>query len=406
MNSGLIDISRLENALVAIHDTIVGGVTFPIGIEDGGTGVTTEEDLRKLVIGFPDPIVYGRYEDIIIRGNSPSAVVAIGYDAMLKYNPETRPTGSTAIGTYAMGQGSTSTTIENTIAIGYNAFGSCGVGNERGCRDSVAVGTAAGSISSGIQNIFIGSHCGSSGVHGSDNVYIGYNIGTEMHIGTNENRDSILIGSKIGTVGQGGILFSRSIVIGSKSGVGSLSKQKTFRNNVVIGYQADVTGENQFQLGNSNNTVYAYGSVQDRSDERDKANIRDIEYPYKEFILGLRPVTFQWDYREDYMRDKDGTSEPVVAHINDIVRDGSHIRSRRHNGFIAQEVKELMDSLGFDFAGYQDHSVNGGDDVLSLGYSEFIAPMVKMIQEQQKTISTLEEKVDQLTMIIKQIQEK
>ncbi len=40
-----------------------------------------------------------------------------------------------------------------------------------------------------------------------------------------------------------------------------------------------------------------------------------------------------------------------------------------------------MDAMGVDFGGYQDHSVKGGDDVLSIGYEEMIAPLIKAIQE-------------------------
>ena len=53
-----------------------------------------------------------------------------------------------------------------------------------------------------------------------------------------------------------------------------------------------------------------------------------------------------------------------------------------------------MDELGIDFAGYQDHSVNGGKDVLSLGYTEFIAPMIKAIQELSAEVRSLKNEVE------------
>ena len=40
-----------------------------------------------------------------------------------------------------------------------------------------------------------------------------------------------------------------------------------------------------------------------------------------------------------------------------------------------------MDELGVDFAGYQDHSLNGGCDVKTLGYQEFIPVLIKAIQD-------------------------
>jgi len=52
--------------------------------------------------------------------------------------------------------------------------------------------------------------------------------------------------------------------------------------------------------------------------------------------------------------------------------------------------------LNQDFGGFQDHSINGGKDVLSLGYEEFIAPMVRAIQELSAKIVELETANDNL----------
>jgi hypothetical protein len=40
-----------------------------------------------------------------------------------------------------------------------------------------------------------------------------------------------------------------------------------------------------------------------------------------------------------------------------------------------------MDEMNVDFAGYHDASINGGKDVLSIGYEEFISPLIKAVQE-------------------------
>ena len=40
-----------------------------------------------------------------------------------------------------------------------------------------------------------------------------------------------------------------------------------------------------------------------------------------------------------------------------------------------------MKELNTDFGGVQDHKINGGQDVYSIGYSEFIGPLTKAIQE-------------------------
>lgn len=141
-----------------------------------------------------------------------------------------------------------------------------------------------------------------------------------------------------------------------------------------IGYQAHVTGLNQVQIGNSAATTYVYGTFQNHSNVLEKTEIQDTALVLN-FIMGLRPVDGRWDQHEDNISfDEEGNSTRLE-------KDGSKKRSRLHHWFIAQEVKELCDRLGLDSGGYQDHSLLGGSDVLSLGYDEFIPPIVKAIQE-------------------------
>ena len=66
---------------------------------------------------------------------------------------------------------------------------------------------------------------------------------------------------------------------------------------------------------------------------------------------------------------------------------------RKHHGLIAQEVKSVMDELGVDtndFAGYVDANISGDVDKLFLRYTEFIAPMIKAIQELSAKVEALE----------------
>ena len=192
------------------------------------------------------------------------------------------------------------------------------------------------------------------------------------------------------------------------NGVTALNSNTTFSNCSGFGYNAQVTASNQVQLGDAATTTYVYGTVQNRSDMRDKADIEDSSLGL-DFISSLRPVSYIWDMREDYktpmpesiIPKEDATDEEkeqIVLQnkinfdtwleenkLSNIKRDGSKKRNRKHFGFIAQEVK----ALGVDFGGIQDHSLSGGEDVMSLGYDEFIAPMVKAIQELKAEIELL-----------------
>ena len=192
------------------------------------------------------------------------------------------------------------------------------------------------------------------------------------------------------------------------SNLGSGISKLSGNGGTALGVNATVTGLNQIQLGDSGDTTYAYGAVQDRSDERDKADIEDIHLGL-DFIDALTPRSYKFDYREDYRehttemqevitQDEGGNNVityeevlvPDTRELGEITHDGTHKRGRLHCGLVAQEVKQVMDDLGVDFGGYQDHSINGGQDVLSIGYGELIAPMIKAIQELKERIEVLE----------------
>lgn len=213
---------------------------------------------------------------------------------------------------------------------------------------AVGVGALAANVA-GTSNTAIGGAALNSADYGGENTAVGYGAGS-----------GIASGSKNTAVG-----------------INALSSGSSAKENCSgLGYYAQVTGNNQVQLGDSSTTTYAYGSVQNRSDARDKADIRDTQLGLA-FISSLRPVDFRWDYREDY----DWAS-----------KDGSKKRSRYHHGLIAQEVKQTLDAMGVDFGGYQDHSLNGGKDVLSIGYAELIGPLIKAVQELSARVAALEAK--------------
>lgn len=201
---------------------------------------------------------------------------------------------------------------------------------------------------------------------GNNNTALGRNA---LQNATINNEFNVAVG-----FGAGGTLTSgfNNVFIGRNAGLGLTTATGV----TCIGANATVTADNQIQLGNSTTTTYVYGTVQNRSDERDKADIRDTELGL-DFINTLRPVDYRLDMREDYIETlEDGT---VIKHD----KDGSKKRNRYHHGFIAQEVPK-------GFGGYQDHKVQGGADVLSLGYDEFIAPLVKAVQELTQRVAELE----------------
>ena len=74
-------------------------------------------------------------------------------------------------------------------------------------------------------------------------------------------------------------------------------------------------------------------------------------------------------------------------------KDGSKARQRYHYGLIADELKSTMDELGVDFGGYQDHGINGGMSVKSVGYTELISPLIKAVQELSAQVDDLKQQL-------------
>lgn len=178
-----------------------------------------------------------------------------------------------------------------------------------------------------------------------------------------------------------------------------LSPCTSVQNSSAFGYQARVSGDNQVQLGNSATTTYVFGTVQNRSDARDKAELRPTTLG-DDFIDGLVAEEGFWDMRDDYFEEYqvqigiDEDAQPVFeTRYRAIEKDGSKKRNRRHQWIVAQKLKSLCEELGVDFGGLQDHSINGGCDVLTVGYDEFIPPLIAYVQRRKVELRALEQVV-------------
>ena len=264
------------------------------------------------------------------------------------------------------------TTGQLNIALGQYAL----MNNTAGGTNTAIGSKAIQANTTGMRNVGVGADTLQNNMTGNNNTAVGY-----IALSCKENYPNL----------------SNNTAVGCAAGY----LNGAYVNTTCLGNQSVVTGSNQVQLGNTMTTTYVFGTVQNRSDARDKANVVDSNIGL-DFILGLRPVEGVWDLRDDYVEytevkavDDKGV-ETVTLERKELERDGSKKRSRKHQWFIAQEVKELCDRLGVDFGGYQDHSKNGGEDVLSLGYDEFIPPAVKAIQECWQRLDKLEERISKL----------
>jgi len=273
---------------------------------------------------------------------------------------------------------------------------------------SVFIGEGAGANDdlSDNQNVFVGYQAGVANTSGWQNVAIGESA---LYANTSGDQNTAVgrMALYANVTGQWNTALGRTALFNCtdsyNTGLGHAALRwnqdgtnfTNFTNCTGVGYNSRVSGSYQIQLGGSNTTTYAYGAVQDRSDARDKADIRDTTLGL-DFISRLRPVDFRWDMRDDYfdmVEEVDSVTGDLVEKLVPIEKDGSRKRSRFHHGLIAQEVAEVLKQTGVDFGGFQDHARGGGSDVLSIGYTELIAPLIKAVQELKARVELLESKI-------------
>lgn len=383
-----------------------------IGIGDYALGATTG-GYENLAIGA-----------LALQNNTMGAWnVALGHDSQIL---NTIGSQNVSVGAYTLvtntGNGNTVVgwaACEGNTTGDVTAFGfTCMNANTTGVQNTAFGNSASYWNSTGSYNTAVGDHALWRNA-GSGNTAVGHYALTYLDSDFNVTVDVDNVA--VGRIALGALLSGSS---NTAVGTGALSISTNVNNSSGLGKSAQVTGDNQVQLGDSLTTTYAWGAVQNRSDERDKADIRPTTLGL-DFIAALNPVDFKWDIREDYRTpppvaptppqgtEKDPTYKEQLDAYNvameayrieidawktasshsNIIRDGSKKRNRYHHGLIAQQVKDVMDEHGIDFGGYQDHSVKGGNDVLSIGYEELIGPMIKAIQELKKEIEVLKAKV-------------
>lgn len=388
---------------------------------------------------------FGTPANLPVTSDDAKESVAVGRNALLH---AVRVDNDTAIGYNAMAHGWN--TARNT------AVGSSALRDAVSAVDNAAFGNRAGELNqTGYQNVMFGAQALALNVHSHSNTAIGYRAAYSLTGGSTTPataygaaRQNVAIGafamenatSGVNNVAIGNSSFKALAGVTQSVAIGVIAGEQltTGANNTFIGYgsgrtnldgtagtartnataigfDARVSGDNQVQFGNASTTTYVYGTVQNRSDLRDKAEVRETSLDL-DWIMGLRPVEGRWDMRDDYIEDvtrtrvievpsalvgEDGkplTTTATEEYTETVVlpRDGSKKRNRLHQWFIAQEVKELSDRLAVEFGGYQDHSINGGCDVLSLGYDEFIPPIVRALQQVKERQDALELRISAL----------
>jgi hypothetical protein len=125
------------------------------------------------------------------------------------------------------------------------------------------------------------------------------------------------------------------------------------------------------------------GSIIGTSDSRAKTDIQNTDLGLN-FVNSLRPVSYIYN-KEEYRITGDKKTGETKTRVQ---------FTRRHHGLIAQEVRELIDPD--KFAGWVLTDKNDPDSEQGLRYDEFIAPLIKAIQELTVRLEAAEAKLQGL----------
>jgi hypothetical protein len=255
---------------------------------------------------------------------------AFGYEALFN----STNSYNSAFGAFAL---FTNTSGDNNIAVGYQSL----YNNSMGDHNSASGYFALNANSTGSFNTALGSNAGITNTTGSNNTFIGY--GADAN-GTN------------------------------------------YSNATAVGNGAIVTATNKIRVGNTAVTQIG-GQVawSTLSDGRFKTNIQE-NVKGLEFIKKLRPVTYKVDAEalDNYLIQNFPDS---IKHMHQAGLNFAPASAVIHSGFIAQEVEQAAQAVGY--VNTIVSTPSNENDVYALSYSELVVPLVKAMQEQSSQVDSL-----------------
>ena len=286
--------------------------------------------------------------------------------------------------------------LKNTTGAGNTSLGShAGYENTTGS-DNTFIGMNAGYKSSGAyHNTFMGAHAGYSNTIGYSNTFMGYKAGYSNTTGSyntfigiyagywnTTGSSNTFMGYLAGYANRG----SYNTFIGNYAG----SANQVGESNVFLGYEAGryETGSNKLYLDNSStSSPLIYGDFSNNSLVFNGNVGISIAPTHQLHILGGAYCDGgAWvdgssrEYKDNI--EKLTTKEALAAfqELEPVKYNYKTDKNERYLGFIAEDVPELL----------------AMKDRKGLSPMDVVAVLTKVVQEQQKTISELEEKIAKL----------
>jgi len=246
-----------------------------------------------------------------------------------------------------------STTGNSSIAIGFYS-------DTTNATNSIAIGGSANASYN--RSVALGYQ---SGVLGENSVSIGT-------CNTAKGANSVAIGLKAYTK------CCCSIAIGHKACT-------FYDNNISIGSNYNnYCAANTIIMGNQYHT-YACVFVEwtSCSDRNEKTNIQPLPYNFGlPFIKKLRPVKFNWDIREKYVKE---------CGFEFGQKDGTLAEEKEQYGLIAQELEQALQELNLRFDG-----LTKNDKRYHLASTNLLSPLVKSIQQLSVKLEAIKERLTTL----------
>ena len=155
-------------------------------------------------------------------------------------------------------------------------------------------------------------------------------------------------------------------------------------NSTAVGNSAVATGANTIAFGNTSvSNIEGQVSFATYSDIRIKKDIEDTDIGL-DFIKELKPRKFKRVSPKDYpeaIQTKYDKKAPELENTDKV-----------HDGLIAQEVKETMESMGVSFSGWNESD----NSKQKLQYATFVMPLIKAVQELSTKVEEQAKRIEEL----------
>lgn len=374
-------------------------------------------------------IAIGYYSMMNADNNSIGSLTyntALGFESLFGSLTAGNNTGTlnTSIGALTLRNNSTGT---SNVAIGYRSLFTNSTGNYNVSNGKEALftnSTGSSNLASGYQALFSNS-TGSYNVANGFGALLLNNIGAHNTAVGSEAMTYNTIGDYNTAVGKQALYSNQDG--GYNAAVGAISlagitngilntavgdaaySTGNYSNSTAVGYNTFIGGSNLIRLGNTSVTgIGGFASWSNLSDARFKKNVKE-NVPGIDFILKLRPVTYTLDVnqlaqalKEDFRIDSKGNR--VAVEPNPFMIKSRNEKSKiNYTGFLAQEVEQAAQEIGYDFSGVD--KPKNENDFYALRYAEFVVPLVKAIQEQQQIIESEKAKNSTLESEIKTLKD-